>query len=323
MNGSEWRGRIGPVPSGEPGPLWSVMIPAFNCAQYLAKTLESVLAQDPGQNLMQIEVVDDHSTMGDPAEVARTVGRGRVGFHQQPANVGHIRNFETCISRARGRLVHLLHGDDYVLDGFYKTMERAFRDAPGCGAAFCRSAYLDSSAESQSLTPLVRQSPGILPNAAATLALEQVVMTPAMVVRRSVYERLGAFDSRLMCAEDWEMWVRIASHYPVWFEPQPLAVYRMHSDSNTGRNTRSGRDARYIHLAIDLMAAYLPAEQARSVTLRTKKTYARSAIDTATSLLQRRDFEGARNVAREAFRLSRSPGVLLHALRSTARLVFP
>ena len=41
-------------------------------------------------------------------------------------------------------------------------------------------------------------------------------MTPSIVVRRSVYERLGSFDRRLVCAEDWEMWVRIAAHYPIW-----------------------------------------------------------------------------------------------------------
>ena len=53
---------IAPVPEGVHRPKWSVMIPTFNCANYLRQTLESVLAQDPGPEQMQIEVVDDCST---------------------------------------------------------------------------------------------------------------------------------------------------------------------------------------------------------------------------------------------------------------------
>src|SRR5207253_10172288 len=53
------RPRIEPVPEGDERPRWSVMIPAYECAGYLVETLESVLAQDPGPDRMQIEVVDD------------------------------------------------------------------------------------------------------------------------------------------------------------------------------------------------------------------------------------------------------------------------
>ena len=49
---------IPPVADGEPRPLWSVMIPIYNSASYLRETLASVLAQDPGPDLMQIAVVD-------------------------------------------------------------------------------------------------------------------------------------------------------------------------------------------------------------------------------------------------------------------------
>jgi glycosyltransferase involved in cell wall biosynthesis len=54
-----FRPRVEPRPPDPARPLWSVMIPTYNCADYLRETLASVLAQDPGPEEMQIEVVDD------------------------------------------------------------------------------------------------------------------------------------------------------------------------------------------------------------------------------------------------------------------------
>lgn len=100
-NPTEYRAKIPPVPEDIQRPMWSVMIPTYNCAQYLRKTLESVLAQDPGQERMQIEVVDDCSTEDDPQSVVDELGRGRVSFFRQSQNVGLVRNFETCLLRSK------------------------------------------------------------------------------------------------------------------------------------------------------------------------------------------------------------------------------
>src|SRR5690348_4526227 len=93
------RATVLPVPDGVSRPLWSVMIPTHNCAKYLRETLVSVLGQSTGSEQMQIEVVDDCSTKDDPESVVRELGMGRVIFHRQPRNVGHTRNFETCLHR--------------------------------------------------------------------------------------------------------------------------------------------------------------------------------------------------------------------------------
>ena len=80
-------------------PLWSVMIPTYNCANYLRETLASVLEQDPGPDVMQIEVIDDHSTKDDPKAVVEELGQGRVRFYQQSQNVGYLRS---CTSVSKG-----------------------------------------------------------------------------------------------------------------------------------------------------------------------------------------------------------------------------
>ena len=111
---------IAPVSEAVNRPLWSVMVPTYNCANYLELTLKSVLEQDPGPEQMQIEVIDDRSTKDDPEAVVNEIGKGRVSFFRQPQNVGAQANFTTCVQRSRGHLVHILHGDDAVLPGFYR-----------------------------------------------------------------------------------------------------------------------------------------------------------------------------------------------------------
>ena len=105
---------ISVLPNHITRPLWSVMIPTYNCSHYLIDNIRSVLAQDPGAEYMQIEVVDDFSTDADIEALVLEIGKGRVGFYRQPENVGSLRNFETCLNRATGHYIHLLHGDDQV-----------------------------------------------------------------------------------------------------------------------------------------------------------------------------------------------------------------
>lgn len=309
--GLSHRASIPPVPEGTARPLWSVMIPTYNCAHYLRETLAGVLAQDPGPELMQIEVVDDCSTGDDPAAVVEELGRGRVAFYRQPRNLGYIHNFETCLQRSRGRLVHLLHGDDSVRDGFYRAMGRAFDSHPEIGAAFCRTIYIDEEGHWQSISPLEQPQSGILSNWLERIAVYQRLQVASIVVRRDVYERLGGFDTRMSCwCEDWEMWIRIAAHYPVWFEAEPLALYRQHSSSLTGRSIRSGANIRDVRKAIGIYQSYLPRPIGGELARRAREFYAAYAVHTAEELLLAGDREGARAQVREALRCSRSLNVL-------------
>lgn len=314
-----YRAEIPSVPEGVPRPFWSVMIPTYHCARFLRQTLESVLMQDPGPELMQIEVIDDGSTLDDPRAVVAEIGRGRISFYRQAQNMGHTKNFETCLKLARGKVIHLLHGDDYVREGFYRKLQNAFESQPEIGAAFCRQIFMDAAGNWQAFSPLDQTESGVLINALERIALEQRIMTPSIAVRRDVYERLGGFDNRLICSEDWEMWVRIAAQYPVWYETEPLAVYRMHSASNTGHHVKTGEDTKFTRMAIEIFKSYLPEEKAIQLSKKAREAYALSALDTAYSMFLRRDFSAMLAQGREAIYLSRSWKVIQQISRHLLR----
>jgi glycosyltransferase involved in cell wall biosynthesis len=315
------RGVVQPVAAGDSRPRWSVMIPTYNCPGYAEETLRSVLAQDPGPEAMQIEVVDDHSTADDPEEVVARVGGGRVDFHRQPEHLGVVANLNSCLQRSRGELVHLLHGDDLVLEGFYQTLDARLREEPEAGAAYCRHVYVDERGRWIDVAPLEPASSGILADGARFLAAEQRIMTPSIVVRRSVYEQLGGFDDRLPCAEDWEMWVRVAASIPVYYEERPLACYRLHDDSNTGRNLRNGRGLDYTRLAIEIFAEHFEPAERPAVRRTAFSRYAASGLETARRLQSQGDAAAARAQLRVVWRLERSPRTAAGIARVLARSV--
>jgi glycosyltransferase involved in cell wall biosynthesis len=280
------------------------MIPTYNCAAYLRQTLASVLQQDPGPEAMQIEVVDDGST-DDPKAVVAELAPSRVGFHRQPANVGAVGNFNTCLIRARGELVHLLHGDDWVQEKFYETMAHPFVTTD-VGAAFCRYVATNESGDWQKLTALEQPTAGVIPDWLERIAEGQRLQTPCMVVRRAVYEAVGGFDARLEYAEDWEMWVRIAARYAVWYEPEPLAVYRVHSSSLSGQMLRTGENVRKLRLAIETNAYALPPERVQAISRAAYRSTALAALRRGRRLMGAGDTAGMWAQVREAWRSDRS-----------------
>lgn len=277
---------IEPVPDTEKRPRWSVMIPAYNCIKYLRTTLESVLVQDPGPEQMQIEVIDDHSTDGDVRALVCEIGKGRIGYFRQPQNRGSLRNFETCLRRSKGEWVHILHGDDCVLPGFYAEIESLFAQFPEAGAAFTDHNFMD---ESGKLLPNVEQKvlekPGIVDaeHWLPKLAEGQRIQPPAIVVKRSVYEHLGGFFA-VHYGEDWEMWVRIAAHYPMAHSPLHLAQYRVHKNNITSRSFLSGQNIADINKVIDIIQQYLPENKRAAVKRIAQKRHAVHFVKTAHKL---------------------------------------
>ncbi len=245
---------IHPVNPDKHRPFWSVMIPTYNCNVYLEKTLKSVLAQDPGPEIMQIEVIDDFSPDDDPQTVVNDLGHGRVHYYRQPKNVGAPSNFTTCVRRATGRWVHILHGDDEVLPGFYQHY-RNIIETQKCSMVVGRSILIDENNFWRSITRALQYQEGLLDKAHFALAKANEVRTPAVVVSRAAYEHVGGYLNNLIHCADWEMWSRLAAYDPVGYIPRPLTLYREHSASDTTRVALSGLDTKDAIQALEIIAS--------------------------------------------------------------------
>lgn len=295
------------------------MIPTYNCTPFLREALRSVLAQDLGADRMQIEVVDDASTDEDVAAVVATLGAGRVQYYRQPANVGSLRNFETCLNRSRGHLVHLLHGDDCVRPGFYAQVGQLLAQYPAAGAAFTHYASVNEhGVKVQDFGP-VQPAAGILPGWLPRIAEAQYIQYACMVVRREVYEHLGGFYGTT-CGEDWEMWVRIARHYPVAYSPALLAEYRGHPGSVSWKKAQQGQLLDDWAHVIARIEQHLPPGQRQRVGRRARRRSAELGIGEAyQALAQTKSWAAARGVLAQALRLSPHPATYYQVLKFYAK----
>jgi glycosyltransferase involved in cell wall biosynthesis len=303
-------------------PMWSVMIPVYNCAEFLVHTLESVLAQNIPEEDMQIEVVDDASDDADVEQIVKTIGKGRIGYYRQPKNVGSLRNFETCINRAQGHLVHLLHGDDRVKVGYYKVIENLFENHPEAGAAFsrCHNIDVDNNILNPDLKPVAHHY-GLLDNWLLRISERQHIQYACITVKREVYEKLGSFYG-ITYGEDWEMWVRIAKHYPVAHTSQILAEYRKHSNSISGVKFLTGEyliDTAYL---FQLIQQHLPPEHRQQVLKRAQKNFARYGIGVTHALWkQHRNKTYVMANLREVFKMHVDTEICIKAARIVAKMV--
>lgn len=229
---------VPPVPAGVVRPRWSVMIPTCDDADLLPRSLASVLDQDPGPDQMQIQVVDDASADADVAELVRDLAGDRVEVHRHPQRVGAPANFTACINRSRGRWLHILHADDFVLPGFYAAYAAHLDEHPAV-MAVSRSWFVDAAEERHGRSGPLAAADGYLVDAERTLALDNPVNFVAVVTARSTLEDVGGFRPDLVHANDWELWTRIAHHGRVAVVPGEHAAYRVHAGSDTARLQRS------------------------------------------------------------------------------------
>lgn len=108
-------------------PLCTVMIPTYCQAQYIRRTIESVLAQDYPN--IEIVVSDDNSG-DDTASILSSYDDPRLRWHKNPVNLGRVGNYRSLLyEHARGKYVINLDGDDYFIDETFVSRAVAVLEA--------------------------------------------------------------------------------------------------------------------------------------------------------------------------------------------------
>lgn len=191
--------------SGSP-PAVSVIIPAYNAADHIGAALASVFAQTDSD--FEVIVVNDGSPDRDRMETAIRPYRSRILYLTQ-ANAGPsaARNF--AIRHARGEFLAFLDSDDTWLPEYLAEQKRFLQSDPKLDMVYCDALFRGETASSG--RRFMELCPSAGPVTFETLLMEQTqVITSGTVVQRQAVVEAGGFDETFRCAEDHDLWLRLA-----------------------------------------------------------------------------------------------------------------
>ena len=218
----------------------SVVIPSYNLARFLAVAVDSVLRQE--YSPVEIIVVDDGST--DPTrEVVAAYGERVRYVHQLNAGVSAARN--TGIAAARFPFVAFLDADDEWLPGMLSRIMATFARLPEAyGLVACGFRVMDKAGAELGRKMRADDSEGEV--TASDLVLMNRFAADTVVVKRSVLERAGLFDTNLVSSEDRDLWIRIAQHSRIHRLSDPLVKVRTHVGSLSTHGDRMKRSMKQV-----------------------------------------------------------------------------
>ena len=238
-------------------PTVSVVIPCYNYGHYLADAVASALDQR-GLDV-EVIVVDDASPDGSVAvarDLAASDPRVRVLAHEQ--NAGHIRTYNDGLALARGDYLVLLSADDRLPRDALTRAVALMEHHPRVGLVYGHPDTFESEpvpAGDRAWSWTVWPGHDWLRRIAGTG--QNVIMSPEVVVRRTAWERVGGYDTRLPHSADLAAWLRLAAGWDIGrVNGGVQAHYRVHG-ANMHLTTWAGTltDLRERRLTFDLLFA--------------------------------------------------------------------
>lgn len=271
-------------------PRFSVIIPAYNCAEFVGRAIRSALEQTLPP--LEILVVDD----GSKDDTARVVS-------EFPAPVRLIRQANGGPSAARNRAAREARGDWLAFldaDDLWRP-EKLERQASMTGP--------------EDVGLVQAQVPGFTFNKVESIGFERLwesncVATSTAVIRKTAFEQAGRFPEDLRWSEDYYLWMRVASlGWRILIYPEDLIEYCPPENSLT-------QNIEKFALAEIRCVEKMGRERNLGdgvIRMRKIEAYAIHA----RGLFFRRDMAGARRLLNEGVRKERSPRLLLYRLGAT------
>lgn len=198
-------------------PRVSVIIPTFNRRAMLEEAIRSVESQTFADR--ELIVVDDGSDDGTWDGLRQ---RGGIRALRNPSRRGPSAARNRGAASSGGELLAFLDSDDLFLPEKLARQVALLEADPRLALCHTGEVWLRGGKELRQRGKHEKRGGWIFEH-----CLPMCRVSPsATVIRRAVFDELGGFDEELEVAEDYELWLRVTSGYPVGFIEQPLVIKR-------------------------------------------------------------------------------------------------
>ena len=201
-------------------PLISVIIPVFNGEKTIEATIASVLNQTFTD--FELIVVDDGSRDLTSSIVSSIKDPRLKLFSYENAGVSNSRN--RGFSHASGEFISFLDADDLWTPDKLEAQLKALQENPLAAVAYSWVDYINQAGRFYRAGNHMTVNGDIHKIMLVNNPLEN---GSNPLIRRQAFAEIGGFDQKLEGAEDWDMWLRLASRFHFVCVPFPQVLYRM------------------------------------------------------------------------------------------------
>ncbi|HVF56482.1 MAG TPA: glycosyltransferase family A protein [Pyrinomonadaceae bacterium] len=196
-------------------PLVSVVVPAYNYGRYIAETLENLRAQT--YENWDCVVVDDGST-DDTGEIVRRFAErdARVRYVAQKNQRQAVAK-NTGLAQSGGEYVQFLDADDLLERRKFERQVEYLESHPEVDIVYGGARYFTDGREQELLYAMIGEDKAWMPEISGAgrpvvrqLLIDNIMVINSPLVRRTVVNEVGPFDTALPLVEDWEYWLRCA-----------------------------------------------------------------------------------------------------------------
>ncbi|HEY0405367.1 MAG TPA: glycosyltransferase [Pyrinomonadaceae bacterium] len=202
-------------------PYFSVIIPTYNRAHLIRQTIESVLAQQDGD--FEVIVVDDGSR-DNTEDVVLAVADERVAYHKKEnAERAAARNYGA--RRARGRYLNFFDSDDLLYPNHLAAARRLIEQQREPEIFHLGFEMKDAAGR------LLYRVDALKGNLNEQLPRGNLLSCNGVFLRADVAQAFPFNEDRqLSASEDWELWLRLASRFPVHYSNEVTSVIVNHDE---------------------------------------------------------------------------------------------
>ena len=209
----------------------SIVIPLYNKSESISGTVRSALEQTYQD--FEIIIVDDGST-DDSFRVVKVLSHSEPRLTLiQKANGGVCSARNAGIKAARGEYIALLDADDVWDKDYLLEQMKMSADFPECSMwGINYGETIDGAIIRDVPTGLPKGFRGVVEDYFRIPGrISDLFCSSSVLIRKSVFDRVGFFDERIKYAEDSDMWFRIIARFPVAFYDRYMVYYRFDAEN--------------------------------------------------------------------------------------------
>jgi glycosyltransferase involved in cell wall biosynthesis len=222
-------------------PIVSVIMAAKNYGRFIAQAIDSVLNQTHAD--WELIIIDDGSSDHTAKVVEPHLMDRRIRYVVSDT-LGQPRAKNLGYRLSRGQYLAYLDADDAWAPTKLARQLQRFEHNPSFGVVSCDRLLMD---EQGTTRPAPATTPMTSGDLLTQVFLKNQICFSSVMIRREVFDHLGAFDPYLDVAIDYDLWLRLAAHYEFDNVAEPLVLYR------TGHGNLSGKLADRVATAMNLM----------------------------------------------------------------------